>query len=107
MKVNKIGGGIAVVLAATLAVSALSFSGITAVAAEDTDLTGNTMLKADEMELKKALEKLLIEDQETQKAIKAILEFFQKMTEDASQVVKDKAQAQINVMSMAPTGGMA
>lgn len=65
------------------------------------------MLKADELELKKALEKLLIEDQETQKAIKAILEFFQKMTEDAAQVVKDKAQAQINVMSMAPTGGMA
>lgn len=53
MKLNKIGGGIAVVLSATLAVSAIPFSGITAVAAEDTDLTGNTMLQADEITLGK------------------------------------------------------
>jgi len=54
MKLNKIGGGIAVVLAATLAVSALPFSGITAVAA-DNDLTGNTMLTADELKLGKVV----------------------------------------------------
>ena len=56
MKFNKIGvgGGIAVVLAATLAVSALPFSGITAFA-EDTDLTGNTMLTADELKLDKVV----------------------------------------------------
>ena len=52
MKLNKMGGGIAVVLAATLAVSALPFSGITAFA-EDKDITGNTMFTADEIKLGK------------------------------------------------------
>jgi hypothetical protein len=54
MKLNKLGGGIAVVLAATLAVSALPFSGITAFA-DDSDLTGNTMLTADELKFDKVV----------------------------------------------------
>ncbi|MBQ3678981.1 MAG: type III secretion system translocon subunit SctE [Succinivibrio sp.] len=65
------------------------------------------MLKADQLELKKALEKLLVENEECQKTIKRILEFFNNMTDDVSQVVKDKAQATMNVMTMAPSGGMA
>lgn len=65
------------------------------------------MLKADQLELKKALEKLLLEDQECQKAVKRILEFFKEMTDDVTQVVKDKTQTSMNVMSMSPTGGMA
>ncbi len=65
------------------------------------------MLKADQLELKKALEKLLIEDQECQKTVKRILEFFRNMTDDVAQVVKDKAQATMNVMTMSPSGGMA
>lgn len=64
-------------------------------------------LKADEVELKKVLEKLIVEDQENQKTIKRILEFFKEMTDDVTQVIKDKAQATSNVMSMSPTGGMA
>ena len=52
MKLNKMGGGIAVVLAATLAVSALPFNSLSAYA-EDKDITGNTMFTADEIKLGK------------------------------------------------------
>ncbi len=68
---------------------------------------GSENLKADELELKKAMEKLLMEDQESQKLVKRILEFFQTMTDDVNQIVKDKTQTTVSVMSMTPSGGMA
>ncbi len=65
-------------------------------------------MRADQLDLKKALEKLLVEDQECQKAVKAILEFFKNMTDDVNQIVKDKNMSASNVMSMGPaSGGMA
>ena len=64
-------------------------------------------MKADEIDLKKALEKLMAEDQENQKTVKAILEFFQHMTDDVNQVIRDKAQTQAAVMSMGGAGAMA
>lgn len=63
--------------------------------------------KIDQMALKKALEKLMVEDQEVQKTVKQILEYFQHMTDDVTQVVKDKNNTMTNVMSVSPSGNFA
>ena len=63
--------------------------------------------KIDQMALKKALEKLVVEDQEVQKTVKQILEYFQHMTDDVTQVVKDKNNTMTNVMSVSPSGNFA
>ncbi len=63
---------------------------------------------ADKLQLRKALEKLLAEDQENQKLFKTILEFYKNMTDDISQIVKDKNQANMSIMSLNPgSSGMA
>jgi len=65
------------------------------------------MTNADKQLLEKQLQKILTEDQEVQKLIKAIFEFMKAMTDGVNEVVKDKNQVQMNVMTLSPSGGMA
>lgn len=68
---------------------------------------GADKAKIEQTLLKKALEKLLVEDEEVKKTVKQILEYFQNMTDDVSKVVKDKNNALTNVMSVSPSGNLA